>query len=297
MDTPADARSDQLAGLARAHQVDAIIVRTGAVTEEVIKASDRLRLIVKHGIGVDNIDLTAATKLSVPVINVPDAIADSVAEMTVAMIFALAKHLCRLDRSMHDGAWDKSLIGISVAGQTLGIIGFGRIARGVTSLVSSLSIRVMAYDKYVSADSFLEGVRYTESLPELLKAADTVVVLCPKTPETMGLIGAEEFRIMKETAYLINTARGGIVDEAALLDALNNGEIAGAALDTFDHEPLPTGSGLRSCEKVILTPHVAASSKAALKQTGLTCVDVMSRFFDGQPLDMSNLINRDVRIA
>lgn len=297
IDTPADASGQQLAALAGQHEVDAIIVRTGAVTAEAINASPRLRLIVKHGIGVDNIDLAAATERAVPVVNVPDAIADAVAEMTVAMVFALPKHLCRLDRSMHAGGWEKSLIGASVAGQTLGFIGLGRIARKITALLSPLSVRVIAYDKYVSADRFPEGVKRADSLRELLEAADTVVVLCPKTPETIGLIGEAEFKMMKDSAYLINTARGGIVDEDALVLALRSGEIAGAALDTFEREPLGAESELRSCDNAILTPHVAASSQAALQQTGLTCVDIVSGFFDGQPLDTTNLVNRDVRLA
>ena len=297
VDTPADASGAELASLARRHEVDAIVVRTGAVTAEVVHASPKLRLIVKHGIGVDNIDLSAATARGVPVVNVPDAIADAVAEMTVTMLFALAKHLCRLDRALHNGVWQKSLVGTALSEQTLGCIGMGRIARKILPLVSPLSIEVVAYDKYVPAKRFPDGVGKMETLNELLAVSDTVVVLCPKTPETIGLIGEAELDVMKDTAFLINTARGGIVDEAALAKALNSGKIAGAALDTFEHEPLDPNSPLIGCENIVLTPHVAASTASALRRTGVRCAEIASGFLEGGPLDRTNLINRDVRFA
>lgn len=297
VNAPPNAPAAQLSALASEHKVDAIIVRTGDVGAKVVEASPNLRLIVKHGIGLDNIDVASATALSVPVVNVPDAIAEAVAEMTAAMILALPKHLCRFNKLMHEGRWEKPYLATSVNGSTVGFIGMGRIARRIVRLIAAFGVAMVAYDKYIDESHFPTGVEKLDSLDALLATSDTVVILCPKTPETIGLISEKELELMKSSAFLINAARGGIVDESALVHALKSGQIEGAALDTFAEEPLGPQSPLIGVENVLLTPHVAGSSRTSLVRTGLECVRIVSHFLLGDELDTTNLINRDVTIA
>lgn len=246
---------------------DGLIVRSGTqVTAQVIQTADRLAVIGRAGTGVDNIDLHAATLRGIVVVNVPDSNAVSVAEHTIALLLALARHLPRADAALRAKGWLRhGLQGIEVRGKKLGIVGLGRIGSAVARRAQALEMEVMAHDPFVSVEyAARQGVSLVP-LQELLRQSDFVSLHVPLTERTQGLIGAEELAMMKPTARLINCARGGIVDEEALCAALDAGALAGAALDVFSKEPL-TDSPLLANERVILTPHLAASTDGAQRQ-------------------------------
>ena len=246
---------------------EGLIVRSGTqVTAQVIQAADRLAVIGRAGTGVDNIDLEAATLRGVVVVNVPNSNAVSVAEHTIALLLALARHLPQADASLRARRWSRQgLEGIEVRGKKLGIIGLGRIGSAVAQRAQGLEMEVMGHDPFVSVDyAARQGVTLM-SLEELLRKSDFISLHVPLTERTRNLIGAEELAMMKPTAHLINCARGGIVDEEALHAALDAGNLAGAALDVFAEEPLADSPLLRN-ERVILTPHLAATTDEAQRQ-------------------------------
>jgi D-3-phosphoglycerate dehydrogenase len=251
-------------GLARAH---GIVIRTAPFTEADFHAAPHLRVIARHGVGVDNINVQAATARGVAVLNTPLANVDSVAEHALACMLALARGLLKADRATRSGQFARrdELVGIELKNKTLGIVGFGRIGQEVARRCHlALDMRILAYDPYQTPEALKEqGVEAREELEALLAEADVVSLHLPLTPETRGLISAKEFCVMKPNAFLLNLARGGVVDEAALHDALEEGQLGGAALDVFESEPPQEGHPLFSLENVILTPHSAAHTKEA----------------------------------
>jgi D-3-phosphoglycerate dehydrogenase len=222
--------------LARVADADALVVRAGPCTREVIDAAPRLRVIGKHGVGLDNIDVEAATERRIPVFYTADAATETVAEMALAMLMALTRRLLLAHRLVeenrfHDARW--LCQGIELRGKTLGLVGLGRIgSRLATVCQAAFDMRVLAFDPYLTAAQPV-GVETAQSLAEVLGAADVLSIHCPLTDETRGLIGAAQLAAMKPGAYLVNTARGAIVDEQALADALRAGHLAGAAIDAF----------------------------------------------------------------
>lgn len=292
---PANSAADTIDQiLAGADSCDAFIVRTGKITDSVISSARGLKIIVKHGIGIDNIDLVAATTHGIPVVIIPDAMMDAVAELAVGFVFCGLRNIHHYDRSMREGSWDRSFGGISPRKKTLGLIGLGRIARKVVELLRPLAMRVVAFDAYLPSELWPEGVTRAGSLHELLRMADVISIHCPKTTETVGLIGKAEIELMKPSAYLINTARGAIIDEAALRNALNSGRIAGAALDTYEMEPLPPDDPLRVIPNVILTPHIASATSEALEATGLKAVEIVHRYVTARVVDYERVMNPEV---
>jgi len=224
----------KLAQLLRQEKAQGLILRTGKATAEVIQASPDLKVVAKHGVGYDSIDVAAATALRIPVIISATANFESVAEHTLGLMLSLAKDIPRMDGRMHQGFWDKTQYrGVELFRKTLGLIGFGRIGRRVSQLVAPLQVKILISDPYIPQESIPAGIQRVSPLENLLKEADIVSLHCPLTEETRNLIGKKELKMMKKSAWLINTARGGIVDEEALIEALREGEIAGAALDTF----------------------------------------------------------------
>jgi D-3-phosphoglycerate dehydrogenase len=246
-------------------EYDALVVRSAPkVTARIIQAGTRLQVIGRAGVGVDNIDMDAATERGILVVNAPDGNTLAAAEHTIAMMLALARHIPAADRSMREGKWDrKRFMGVQIADKTLGVVGLGRIGSEVARRGRGLGMHVLAYDPY-TAGAWAEslGAEVCDGLTDLLARSDFVTVHVPLTPATRGLIGAHELALMKPTARIINCARGGIVDEEALLAALDAGQIAGAALDVFASEP-PTNSALLAHPKVVLTPHLGASTAEA----------------------------------
>jgi len=242
--------------LERCGEGDALLVQYGNVTRRVLEGLPRLRAIVRYGVGVDGIDLTAATDHGVPVVNVPDYGTDEVANHAVAMLLALARKLVRLDRQTRGGGWDVFRVGpvARLAGQTVGIVGCGRIGSAVARKLSGFDVRLLGCDPYVS--TFPPGVQPV-AFERLLGESDYVSIHCPLTPTTRHLFAEETLARMRPTAALINTARGGLVDTAALVDALQMGLLAGAGLDVLETEPIDPAHPLLRMEQVIVTPHAA----------------------------------------
>lgn len=243
---------------------DALLIRSDTkVTPKVLEAGKRLKLVGRAGIGVDNVDLKAATEQGVIVMNTPDANATTTAELAIAHLFSLSRHLPQADRSMREGKWERSkLTGTEVTHKTLAIFGFGTIGRIVSQRALGLKMRVIAHDPFVTADIFNEYGVTAVSFDDMLKQADYLTLHCPLNDKTRGIIGAAQLAKMKKSARIINCARGGIIDEAALYEALKERHIAGAALDVYEHEP-PKGSPLLELDNVVFTPHLGASTGEA----------------------------------
>lgn len=252
---------------------DAIVVRSATkVRKPALDAAQGLRLIIRAGVGLDNIDADYAEAKGIKVLNTPKASTDSVAELALAHMFALARSLVRATETMREGKWEKKAFhGIELQGKTLGIIGIGRIGQALARRALCLGMRVLAYDKYVK-ESPLPGVRMV-SLEELLRESDFVSLHIP--PDPAGpVIGARELALMKDGAFLINCARGGVVDERALLAALNSGKLGGAGLDVFEEEP-PKNMELLRHPKVTLTPHIGAQTHEAQARIGDEIVEIL----------------------
>jgi len=261
---------------------DAIVVRSRTkVTREVIEAAPRLKIIARAGVGVDNVDVKAATERGIMVINAPESTSITVAEHSIGLMLALARKISIADRSVKDGKWEKNrFMGIELNGKTLGIIGMGRIGSQVVVRTKAFGMDILVYDPYISREAAEEmGVTVTD-LETLLRESDIVTIHVPLTPETRHLISDDEFKLMKETAFIVNCARGGIIDEDALYRALKDGEIAGAALDVFEEEP-PEGSPLLELENVVLTPHIGASTAEAQRDAAIIVANEIKTVFQG----------------
>ncbi len=246
-------------------EYDALMIRSGSrITKEIIEAGNQLKIIGRAGVGVDNVDVNAATRQGIVVVNSPEGNTIAAAEHAIAMMLALSRHIPDASVSVKRGEWDrKSFIGAEVYKKTLGIVGLGKIGSHVAGAAKAMGMKLLAYDPFISTERAEQlGCRLVE-LDILLQEADYITLHMPKTPETAHLIDAQALAKMKPTARIINCARGGIIDEDALADAVKNGKIAGAALDVYETEPLGE-SPLRALGKeVILTPHLGASTAEA----------------------------------
>jgi len=243
---------------------DALLIRSNTkVTPKVLKAAKNLKVIGRAGIGVDNVDIPVATEQGIIVMNTPDANATTTAELAIAHLFSASRLLPRADASVRAGKWEKSkFMGAEVSHKTLAILGFGTIGRIVAQRGVGLKMRVIAYDPFVAPEIFEAMGAESVSLEELLAQADYLTLHCPMIEKTRNIIGAEQLKAMKKSAMLINCARGGLVDEAALYDALKDGEIAAAALDVYEQEP-PKESPLFELDNISFTPHLGASTSEA----------------------------------
>ena len=285
----------KLAQLLRQEKAQGLILRTGKATAEVIQASPDLKVVAKHGVGYDSIDVAAATALRIPVIISATANFESVAEHTLGLMLSLAKDIPRMDGRMHQGFWDKTQYrGVELFRKTLGLIGFGRIGRRVSQLVAPLQVKILISDPYIPQESIPAGIQRVSPLENLLKEADIVSLHCPLTEETRNLIGKKELKMMKKSAWLINTARGGIVDEEALIEALREGEIAGAALDTFRQEPPEDLRRLCEAGKLVLTPHIAAATEAAVTRMGVEAAQNTLTVLEGRLPDKNSMVNPEI---
>ncbi len=257
-----------------------LIVRLSRATAEVIAAGDRLEVIGRTGVGVDNVDLDAATKHGVPVCYTPDANTISVAEHVLGVVLTLAKNFHTLDRATREGNWAaRDRYGFELTGRTFGFIGLGKIGSLAARMCrGAFDAHVLAFDPYLAPSAAADlGVTLVGSLDELLQRSDVVSLHVPLTPETVGLIGARELAMMKPTAYLVNASRGSVVEEKALADALSRAVIAGAALDVYEKEPLPSDSPLLAVPNLLLTPHSAALTHEAMERVLRTMVaDVLA---------------------
>jgi D-3-phosphoglycerate dehydrogenase len=241
---------------------DAIVVRSRTkVTEQILEAGKRLKAVARAGVGLDNIDLNAAKRLGIIVVNSPEAPSNAVAELVLGLMLSLARRIPEADFSMKKGEWiKKRLTGIELKGRTLGIIGFGRIGYQLAKKAGALEMRVLTYARTMEFVEEAEAV--TVDLYELLGSSDFVTVHVPLLPQTKHMIGTEEISAMKDGAYLINAARGGVIDEEALRKALVSGKLAGAALDVYKEEP-PQDLSLTGLQNVVSLPHIGAATVEA----------------------------------
>ncbi|MDX2097485.1 MAG: phosphoglycerate dehydrogenase [Leptolyngbyaceae cyanobacterium bins.59] len=246
-------------------EYDALMIRSGTrVTQEIIDAGTNLKIIGRAGVGVDNVDVPSATRRGILVVNSPEGNTIAAAEHTLAMMMALSRHIPSANQSLKGGKWDrKSFIGVEVYKKTLGVVGLGKIGAHVATVARAMGMKLLAFDPFISNERAEQlGCRLVE-MDFLLRESDYITLHLPKTPETLHMINAEALAKMKPTARIINCARGGIIDEAALAAALAEGKIAGAALDVFESEPLGESSLKSLGQEVILTPHLGASTEEA----------------------------------
>ncbi len=257
--------------------VDGVIVRSATrITRDALVRANRLRVIGRAGVGVDNIDVPAATERGIAVLNAPSGNTISAAELTFALILAMARRISAADRSMKAGGWDrKRFNGSELYGKTLGLVGAGRIGSEVARRARAFGMRVVAYDPYLTEDRARELDVQRVTIDTLLERADVVTVHVPLTDATRGLIGAAQLARLKPGATIVNTARGGIVEEAALIAALQEGRLAAAALDVFSKESLPADHPLRSLDNVVLTPHLGASTAEAQENVALEIAEAI----------------------
>jgi len=260
---------DEMAGIIP--EFDALVVRSRAkVPASVLEKAKNLKVVGRAGVGVDNVDVTAATRRGIIVMNTPDGNTISAAEHTMSMLMDLSRNIARADKTMKEGKWEKKVLtGVELYGKTLGVIGLGRIGKAVARRALAFDMRVICFDPGVSPEEIQKLGMVNATLEEIIKESDFITVHTPLTEKTKGLIGEEQFKYMKKNCRIINCARGGIIDEHALLKAINEGRIAGAALDVFTAEPLPEDSPLRKCDKILLTPHLGASTVEAQEKVAL----------------------------
>lgn len=245
---------------------DGILNRTAPMTAKVIGALAKCKVIARYGVGVDNVDIAAATAKGIAVCNVPNYCNDEVSTLAVALMLALARKVVSHDKAVRAGAWDigsKDPI-YRTAGKTLGLLGFGRIARTVAKKMAGFDVKVIAYDPFVTPEQGREaGVDMVE-METVLKNADFISIHAPMTTNTKHMINAKTLALMKPTAYLVNTSRGGLIDTAALVQALEGKKIAGAGLDVYEVEPLPMDNPLRRLDNIILTDHAGWYSEESI---------------------------------
>ena len=281
----------------KAHVRDAELVFTcyAPISDEVIAAGTRLRGIVKYGVGVDSIDLEAATEHGIPVVHCPDYGTETVADHAFALLIGVARKIAKIDRSMRSHGWlwpSTEYCGVDLAGKTIGLIGFGRIGRAMARRANGFRMRQFVYDPYVATSSANYEASRPEfrSLQDVIENSDFLCLHCVLTPETNRIIGTNEFLRMKKSAILINVSRGNLVDEDALVEALNNQRIAGAGLDVFVTEPIATTHPLMNLDNVILTPHFAFYSREAYERLECECCDAMCDLMNGKlPSNIKNV--------
>jgi D-3-phosphoglycerate dehydrogenase / 2-oxoglutarate reductase len=271
-------------------EYDAIIVRSGTkITADLIERAERLKVIGRAGVGVDNVDLAAASKRGIVVANAPQSTVISAAEHTVGLLLALSRQIPQAHQALKEGRWERSrFAGLELADKTLGLAGLGRIGQQVARRARALEMRVLAYDPYVAPDRFSDlGIERAASLEDLLARSDFLSLHLSLTGETRGLIGQNELAGAKDGIRIVNAARGELIDEDALLEALRSGKVAGAALDVFAEEPYH--GPLLELENVVVTPHLAASTQEAQDRAGVIVAEQVAAALEGDVV--TNAVN------
>jgi D-3-phosphoglycerate dehydrogenase len=272
-------------------EADAVIVRSAtSIRGKILEAGKNLKVIGRAGIGVDNIDIPAATERGIVVLNTPDANATTTAELAIAHMMSLCRHLPFADQSTRSGKWERSsFMGAELSGKTLGVVGFGTIGRIVANRGLGLDMKVVAYDPFVTDEVFTEACVEPMDIDQLLECADVVTLHCPLIEQTRNLINRNRLAIMKSSARLINCARGGLIDEEALFDALQKGQLAGAALDVYENEP-PLDSPLLKLDNIVFTPHLGASTEEAQTAVGVEIAKQIATFLNsGEAINAVNM--------
>ncbi|MGQ9530683.1 MAG: hydroxyacid dehydrogenase, partial [Candidatus Bathycorpusculaceae bacterium] len=258
-------------------EADAFITRGFVrIPREVLEVSERLKVIGVHGVGVDHIDVKFAEKRGICIVRTPEALTDSVAEFTVGIMLSLLRKIPMADSAVRRGEWNKKysdLVGVELMGKTVGILGLGRIGSAVAKRLSVFNVNLIYYKRSRSVELEKQlGIKYA-AFNELLAVSDIISIHVPLTRETYHMISHREFGLMKHGVYIVNTARGAVIDEKALCDVLASGKVAGAALDVFESEPLSPNNPLTKLNNVILTPHLAASSEETLKRMAVAVAE------------------------
>jgi len=266
-------------------EYDGIVVRSRTkLTSEVLVNAKNLKVIGRAGVGLDNVDLHKAAELNIEVLNTPEAPAITVAEFALGLIFSLARHISNADRTMHIGEWNKSqYLGYTLNGKKLGLIGFGNIAKALSNRALALGMDVGVYSRFSKGPKAVEeakqmGCKIYHSVEDLLKDAQIVSLHLPATPQTENIINESRLKLMREGSIIINTARGKLIDEKALLNSLKNKDIGGAALDVFREEPLKNEELMNFKGNLILTPHIASQSKENQVQAAVMIAEKISNF-------------------
>lgn len=285
---------EELDALMASEPVDAVISRTIQLSGKAIASCPTLKVISKHGVGVSNIDIPEATARGIPVYVTPGANAQSVAEMTLGLMFAAARKIAWMDSELRAGRWTRAQDGMQLQGRTLGLIGFGQIGQRVASVCLALGMRVLAFDPALGGRSPLSQVGLVSSIEELLPQCDVLSLHVPLTARTRGMIGAAQLQMLRPGAIIVNTARGEVVDESALIDALESRRLYAAGLDTMAVEPLPADSALLRLPNVVLTPHVGGSTPDALAAMASGAADNVLRHLRGERIDPASCVNPQV---
>jgi D-3-phosphoglycerate dehydrogenase len=264
--------------------------------EAELKAAPNLRVVARHGVGYDSVDVAALTRHNIPLMVTGIANSPSVAEEALFFMLALAKRGAPMHAMVRDGRWAERLseLPVDLFGKTLLVIGFGRVGTRIAKFCLALGMTVLVYDPYVKADAIqTAGCSLVSDLDAALPRADFVTIHCPKTDETRGMFEAARLARMKPTAYLVNTARGGIIDEAALHAALTSGALAGAGLDVFDREPPSPANPLLSLPNLIMAPHMAGVTKESFDRMAVAVATNLLDVLDGKP-NMDHVVNKEV---
>jgi D-3-phosphoglycerate dehydrogenase len=287
---------DEQAFVERLPTADALLIRTAILPVEAVRRSRRLRVVSRHGVGYDNVPVEELTAKGVPLTVVGDVLSSTVAEHALFMMLALAKQGLAYDRAVRDGDWGRrnSLATVELSGKALLILGFGRIGREVALRARAFGMRVLAHDPMVGAQEMADrGVETVADWRAALAETDVVSLHLPLTAETDGIIGRRELAAMKPTAYLVNTARGGLIDEAALAEALAVGGIAGAGIDAFEAEPPPPDHPLLATDRVVLSPHCASMTRECAARMAVRAAENVLAGLDGR-LDRNLVVNPTV---
>lgn len=274
---------------------DGVLSRLFMIDAEAIAAAPALKVIAKHGTGVDNVDVEAATRRNIPVMFSLGANSRSVAELALGLIFAVARNIAVHDRQMRSGTWSRFFFQAhELYGKRLGLVGYGTSAQYLAEMARGIGMEVATFSPRYRHGPPPDWVRKAATFRDLLASSDIVSLHCPLSDETRGLMNAEAFAAMPKGAWLINTARGAVVDEPALLDALRSGQLGRAGLDCHSAEPMPKEHPLFAMDNVVLTPHVAGSTLQSSTRTGNTAVDNLFKILDGQPVDRRMTANPEV---
>jgi len=295
--TPKDS-PEEIAAKLTSFNPDALIVRQGKITEAVLNSAINLKVICKHGVGTDNIDIKAATRANIPVFYTPNANFEAVATHTFALMMSLIRQIPNQDNRIRQGIFDKSTYnGQELKGKTLGLIGFGKVGRRLSEMTAPFQMKVISYHPSDSNENLADHITKTSNINEVISQADILSLHCPLTPETRYLLNENTFKMMKQDAFLINTARGGIINENDLLVALEQNQIRGAALDVFEIEPPAKNNPLLQNKNIILTSHIAGSSDNSLKNMGAEAVQHVLSVLKGEPMDTGSMKNNEVLVT
>jgi len=273
---------EKLNNIEKLEKYNCIIVRSATkITKDIIAKAKNLKIIARAGVGLDNIDVIAAKERNIKVVNAPDSLTISVSEMVFGSLLCLLRKISDADKSMKEGKWEKKKFeGHEICGKNFGIVGFGRIGRRVAAIANAFGAKCLAYDPLITDEKIYVNLntKHCKNIDEILKQCDFVSIHVPLLNETRNLINADNIKLLKKDAIIINTSRGGIIDEFALIEALNNKSISGACIDVFENEPNPNPK-FRNLENVIITPHIASATEEAQKRAGMDIVVQIESFF------------------